>query len=112
MFEPTPSREFLDAAWKRSGDHAPDEWPGDEGDFFYDVTQTPGGDGTSKAAAVDEEEEEEAEEEEDEVNRRVRGFADVVKESLARVGRAGTTDDVDTEMAALINRLRRFVAEG
>ena len=110
VFEPTPSREFLDAAWKRSGDHAPDEWPGDEGDFFYDVTQTPGGDGTSKAAAVDEEEE--AEEEEDEVNRRVRGFADVVKESLARVGRAGTTDDVDTEMAALINRLRRFVAEG
>ena len=110
VFEPTPSREFLDAAWKRSGDHAPDEWPGDEGDFFYDVTQTPGGGGTSKAAAVDEEEE--AEEEEDEVNRRVRGFADVVKESLARVGRAGTTDDVDTEMAALINRLRRFVAEG
>ena len=114
VFEPTPSREFLDAAWKRSGDHAPDEWPGDEGDFFYDVTQTPGGGGTSKAAAVDEEEEEEeeAEDEEDEVNRRVRGFADVVKESLARVGRAGTTDDVDTEVAALINRLRRFAAEG
>jgi hypothetical protein len=60
---------------------------------------------------VDEEEEEEAEAEDD-VNRRVRGFADVVKESLARVGRAGTTDDVDTEVAALINRLRRFAAEG
>jgi hypothetical protein len=111
VFEPTPSREFRDAAWKRSGDHAPDEWPGDEGDFFYDVTQTPGGAGTSKAAAVDEEEEEEAEAEDD-VNRRVRGFADVVKESLARVGRAGTTEDVDAEVAALINRLRRFAAEG
>jgi hypothetical protein len=49
---------------------------------------------------------------EDDVNRRVRGFADVVKESLARVGRAGTTEDVDTEVAALINRLRRFAAEG
>ena len=51
-------------------------------------------------------------EEEDDVNRRVRGFADVVKESLARVGRAGTTEDVDAEVAALINRLRRFAAEG
>ena len=111
VFEPTPSREFRDAAWKRSGDHAPDEWPGDEGDFFYDVTQTPGGAGTSKAAAVDEEEEED-DNDEDDVNRRVRGFADVVKESLARVGRAGTTEDVDTEVAALINRLRRFAAEG
>ena len=49
---------------------------------------------------------------EDDVNRRVRGFADVVKESLARVGRAGTTEDVDAEVAALINRLRRFAAEG
>ena len=35
-----------------------------------------------------------------------------MKESLARVGRAGTTEDVDTEVAALINRLRRFAAEG
>jgi hypothetical protein len=59
---------------------------------------------------VDEEEEEDNDE--DDVNRRVRGFADVVKESLARVGRAGTTEDVDAEVAALINRLRRFAAEG
>jgi hypothetical protein len=28
------------------------------------------------------------------------------------VGRAGTTEDVDAEVAALINRLRRFAAEG
>jgi len=45
------------------------------------------------------------------VNRRVRTFAGVVKESLARVGRAASAGDVDAEVAALINRLRRLAAE-
>ena len=61
--------------------------------------------------AEEDEEDEEEEEEEEAVNRRVRTFAGVVKESLARVGRAASAGDVDAEVAALINRLRRLAAE-
>ena len=71
--------------------------------------------GTESRETVDgfarDEDEEEDEEEEAAVNRRVRTFAGVVKESLARVGRAASAGDVDAEVAALINRLRRLAAE-
>ena len=99
----------------------------DEGDFFYDVEMgttpngraAPGGGerrrgGAESREAVDgfaRDEDEEEEEEEAAVNRRVRTFAGVVKESLARVGRAASAGDVDAEVAALINRLRRLAAE-
>ena len=127
MFDATPSRGFDDSIDGFRG--AADEWPGDEGDFFYDVKAettpngreaAPGGGGAATGVgsreAVDgfargEEEDEEEEEEEEAVNRRVRTFAGVVKESLARVGRAASAGDVDAEVAALINRLRRLAAE-
>ena len=126
MFDATPSRGLDDSSIDGFRGAA-DEWPGDEGDFFYDVevgttpngrAAAPGGraaagDGSREAVdgfARDEEEEEE-EEEEEAVNRRVRTFAGVVKESLARVGRAASAGDVDAEVAALINRLRRLAAE-
>ena len=126
MFDATPSRGFDDSIDGFRG--AADEWPGDEGDFFYDVKAettpngreaAPGGGerrrGAGSREAVDgfarDEEEDEEEEEEEAVNRRVRTFAGVVKESLARVGRAASAGDVDAEVAALINRLRRLAAE-
>jgi len=113
MFDATPSRGFDDSIDGFSG--AANEWPGDEGDFFYDVDVEPGGPGgAGTREAVDgfaRDEEEEEEEEEEAVNRRVRTFAGVVKESLARVGRAAGAGDVDAEVAALVNRLRRLAAE-
>ena len=127
MFDATPSRGFDDSSIDGFRGAA-DEWPGDEGDFFYDVevgttpngrAAAPGGGerrrGTESRETVDgfarDEDEEEDEEEEAAVNRRVRTFAGVVKESLARVGRAASAGDVDAEVAALINRLRRLAAE-
>ena len=112
MFDATPSRGFDDSIDGFSG--AANEWPGDEGDFFYDVDVEPGGPGgAGSREAVDgfARDDEEEEEEEEAVNRRVRTFAGVVKESLARVGRAASAGDVDAEVAALINRLRRLAAE-
>ena len=127
MFDATPSRGLDDSSIDGFRGAA-DEWPGDEGDFFYDVevgttpngrAAAPGGGerrrGTESRETVDgfarDEDEEEDEEEEAAVNRRVRTFAGVVKESLARVGRAASAGDVDAEVAALINRLRRLAAE-
>lgn len=46
------------------------------------------------------------------LNRRVRGFAGALRDSLVFVGRARSDADVRAECAALIDRLRRFVAEG
>ena len=65
------------------------------------------------AAAVEMEEEEE----ENDVrmawlNKRVRSFAGVMRASLSRVGCVTSEDDLRAECAALIDRLRRFVAEG
>ena len=46
------------------------------------------------------------------LNRRVRGFAGALRDSLVSVGRARSDADVRAECAALIDRLRRFTAEG
>ena len=42
----------------------------------------------------------------------MRSFAGVMRASLSRVGCAASEDDLRAECAALIDRLRRFVAEG
>jgi hypothetical protein len=46
------------------------------------------------------------------LNRRVRGFAGLLRDSLTCVSRARTDADVRAECAVLVDRLRRFTAEG
>ena len=46
------------------------------------------------------------------LNRRVRGFAGLLRDSLTCVSRARDDADVRAECAALVDRLRRFTAEG
>ena len=46
------------------------------------------------------------------LNRRVRGFAGLLRDSLVCVARARADADVRAECAALVDRLRRFTAEG
>jgi hypothetical protein len=46
------------------------------------------------------------------LNRRVRGFAGLLRDSLTCVSRARTDADVRAECLCLIDRLRRFTAEG
>ena len=46
------------------------------------------------------------------LNRRVRGFAGLLRDSLTCVSRARNDADVRAECAALVDRLRRFTAEG
>lgn len=46
------------------------------------------------------------------LNKRVQSFAGVMRASLSRVGCVATEDDLTAECATLIDRLKRFVAEG
>lgn len=46
------------------------------------------------------------------LNKRVRSFAGVLRASLSRVGCAASEDDLRAECATLVDRLKRFVAEG
>ena len=46
------------------------------------------------------------------LNRRVRGFAGLLRDSLGRAGRVSSERDMKSECLKLVDRLRRFVAEG